>query len=196
MNISPSTLARACAVDAQVAALAADAKHGPDAAHPCPFAAQLYAAVHAAVECAKRHGTPRCRVEARLGMGSGVLSDYLSAKPRYQLRLDHLARLMFDASVLGDEAHRLLVSRVAMGMGRRPLAAVDAAGTEELPGECLDLFDVVGAVAEEVRESQHPDSPGGAAITRMEHISIGARASVVIQEAAQLVPGRDAHDDA
>ncbi len=196
MKQSPAQHARACGDFAQSAAVAADSKHGPDAAHPCPYAAQLFAAVHAALECARRCGTPRCRVEARLGMGTGVLSDYLSAKPRYQLRLDHLARLMFDPSVLGDEAHRVLVSRVAMGMGRRLLAAVAPADADALPAECLDLFDVVGAVAEEARDAQHPDSPGGVRITRMEHESIGARAGVVMQEAAQLVPGRDAHDDA
>jgi hypothetical protein len=193
-NHAPSTLARACAVDAQEAELAADAKHGPESALPCEQSRRLFAAIYAAIACAKRNGTPRARIEAALGMGTGVLSDYLCAKPHYQMRLDHIARLMYDPSVLGDAAHRVLVSRLIMGMSRRPLAAVDPAPADALPTECFDVFDAMGALAEEAREAQHPDSPGGISITVMEHIAIGARAEVVMIESAQLIPGREVGD--
>lgn len=188
---TPSESARLRGGDAEQAALAADAKYGPASDQPCPFAVQLHAALHAAVACARRQGVSRREIERRAGMGRSTLCDFLSSKPT-GIRFDQLARVLLDPAVLGDVAHGVLIGELAMRMGRRVLSHARAAGADALPVEFLDVVDTAGALAERVRDAQHPDSPGGAAITPCEHEGIGATAMVVSAEAAQLAPGRDA----
>ena len=190
-NTTPTEIARVRGGDAEQAALAADAKYGPASERPCPFAAQLHAALHAAVACARHNGVSRREIERRAGMGRSVLCDFLSSKPR-GIRFEELARVLLDPAVLGDVAHGVLIGELAMRMGRRVLSHARAAGADALPTEFLDVVDTSGALAERVREAQHPDSPGGASITPCEHEGIGAVAMVVSAEAAQLSPGRDA----
>jgi hypothetical protein len=190
-STSPSDFARRRGGFAQQAALAADAKYGPESDMPCEHAARLLAALHAAVACARDQKISRRDIERRAGMGRSTLDDFLSAKPT-GIRFDQLARLMLDPGVLGERAHAVLMGEVAIAMGRKVLSHARAAGAEDLPVEFMDVVDAAGALAEDVREAQHPDSPGGERITPMEHVSIGSRAGVVAHEAAQMMPGRDA----
>lgn len=191
-SINPSAAGRAASACVD-AALAADLKHGPHSDRPCAHAAAVFRAVHAAVALAAMNGVSRRRIEARCGLGQRVLDDMMSGKTR-TLGIDALGAMLLDPSVLGDEAHALLRTRLLIEMG---VVAVDAArpACDDLNLETLDVMDTAGALAQRVRDAQHPDSPGGAAITRVERAAIGGAAGVVMSETAQLVAGRDAHHE-
>lgn len=173
-----------------VAALAADAKHGPDSLQPCEHCAALFRCCYAAITVACTGAVDRRTIERRLRLGQRTLDDHLAGSKRQMLPFDAVARMIFDPRVLGREAQGVLISMLLDQLGVHTSETLVRARAAELGVETLDVFDTAGLLADEVRESQDPDSPGGRDITPMEHERIGARARAVSIEASQLMPGR------
>lgn len=168
--------------------LAANARHGPMSDAPDPCAAALTACLHAAVSVASASGTGRRDIELRAGLGRCTLDDYLSAKPSASIKSGPLARMLFDASVLGPAGHGALWDALMMAGTRAVLAPAVPAGPDELGVAFLNTADGVGALAEQLREATDPGSPGGAVVVAIEHTRIGAYARTVSIDAASMIP--------
>lgn len=172
------------------AALAADAKHGPDGTLPCPFCAALMRPVHAAVTVACTGPVDRRTIERRLRLGRFALDEMMSCKPR-MVPFDALARMLLDPTVLGVKAHAMIRQMLMQEMGVLAIEHIRHAVPGRITEEALDVFDAAGTLAGEIREATDEDSPGGSAVTPCEHRRIGAHAMAVVSEATQLMPGRD-----
>lgn len=146
----------------------------------------MHMLLHASVAIAAEHGYERTSVARKLGISKHTLVTRLSGSVKSLTHAD-IAALIFDASVLGADAHGWLIAQLALQADRAVLMhASDRVADGDLNGETLDVMDASGMLANRVRSATEEDSPGGRRVTDEERRGIGASACGVIEEAAQL----------
>ena len=150
---------------------------------------RMHMLVHASIAIAGEHGRERSRVARAMGISPHTLVTRLSGSEKC-LTLSNIAQLIFDASVLGADAHGWLIAQLALQADRAVLMhASDRVSDGDLNGETLDVSDALGHLANRVRSATEHESPGGRRVTEEERRGIGAAACGVIEEAAQLCGG-------